>query len=394
MSISLLEIEKKIKDRIWRYAKDHFYTQRVKDSPLIENLNYDGLNNHKRVLICYLTHIYFQKIDLHTIGRTIPFEIFKLVKIFSDYGYCIDIISVNDLQALEIIRSNSYSLIFGFGETFYLMTKLQPEAVSIFYVTENHPEFSYKAEKERLDYFYHRHRKRASIERSGRYYKPDHVAVKYDHLITMGEIEHFTTQYKRVYSIYPTGFLNSDFLFKFKDHRITRKHFLWLGSSAVIHKGLDLLIDIIAQRDDIILHICGLDRNGRQLLIIPQRENIIDYGFVNINSETFLKIVNICSYSILPSCSEGMATSIMTSMLHGLIPVVLRDSGFNRLGEHAIFLDDFKIGYLNNVISKLAEYDPGELSELSEKIQAFASCNFSIEAYEKQMRSIFKEILG
>lgn len=387
------DIEGKIKDRIWRFVRDRFYPYRVKDSPLVLNINYNCSYSQKRVLICYLPHFYFQTIDLSTIGRTIPFEIFKIVKILSEFGYSIDLISVNDTKALDIVKGNRYSLIFGFGETFLKMTQLQPTALSVFYVTENHPKFSFIEEKKRLDYFYERHKRKASIERSGRYYTTHHVAVTYDHIIAMGEVEQFSDQYERVYSIYPTGFLNSDFVFKHKDHINTRKHFLWLGSSAVIHKGLDLLIDIMTTRDDITLHICGLDPKGRKLLDVPQKSNIVDYGFVNINSDTFLKIVEKCSFSILPSCSEGMATSITTSMLHGLIPVVIKDSGFNRLGENAIFLDDYRIEYLNEMVSKLAEYELDELELLSKKVFEFASKNFKVEAYEKEFRSILLEIL-
>lgn len=387
------DIEGKIKDRIWRFVRDRFYPYRVKDSPLVLNINYNCSYSQKRVLICYLPHFYFQTIDLSTIGRTIPFEIFKIVKILSEFGYSIDLISVNDTKALDIIKGNRYSLIFGFGETFLKMTQLQPTALSVFYVTENHPKFSFIEEKKRLDYFYERHKRKASIERSGRYYTTHHVAVTYDHIIAMGEVEQFSDQYERVYSIYPTGFLNSDFVFKHKDHINTRKHFLWLGSSAVIHKGLDLLIDIMTTRDDITLHICGLDPKGRKLLDVPQKSNIVDYGFVNINSDTFLKIVEKCSFSILPSCSEGMATSITTSMLHGLIPVVIKDTGFNRLGENAIFLDDYRIEYLNEMVSKLAEYELDELELLSKKVFEFASKNFKVEAYEKEFRSILLEIL-
>jgi len=387
------EIGKKIKDSIWDYIKDCFYPHRVKDSTIIKNINYNCQDNQKRALVCYFSNIFFQNIDRRTLGRTIPFEIFKLVKIFTEFEYCIDIISINDLRALEFIRSNSYYLIFGFGETFYRITQLQPNALSVYYVTENHPEFSFREENKRLDYFFERHKIRASIQRSGRFYKTEHLAVKYNHIIAMGEIEHFTNQYEKPYSIYPTGLLNCDFVFRPKDHITTRKHFLWLGSSAVIHKGLDLIIDIARQRDDITFHICGLDTLARKLLAIPKKCNIIDYGFINIQSETFLKIVETCSFSILLSCSEGMATSITTSMLHGLVPVVMRNAGFNRLGDNAIFLDDYRIDYLNDMLSRLAEYDPSDLELLSEKIRAFASRNFNPEAYEKTMRSILLEII-
>ena len=391
--MNLRKIECKIKDRLWEFVKDYFYSYRVKDSPLLLNINYDAVSNQKKTLICYIPNFFFQTLDLRSIGRTIPLEMFKIIKVISEFGYCIDIVSVNDLKSLDIIKSNSYSLIFGFGETFYKMTQLQPSAVSVFYVTENHPEFSYREEKKRLDYFYERHRIKASFERSGRYYKLEHVAVKYDHIIVMGEEEYFLKQYEKPNSIFPTGLLNPGFIVKPKDHNSARKHFLWLGSPSVIHKGLDLLIDTFRYRDDITLHICGLSPKARKLLDIPIKRNIIDYGFINIKSEEFLRIVNTCSFSILLSCSEGMATSITTSMLHGLIPVVMRDAGFNKLGEHAIYLDEFSIEYVNKMLSNLSASDPAALDVLMQKVLLFASQNFTLEAYEKKLKSIFLDIL-
>lgn len=393
MTLNIKIIERKIKDKIWSYVKDGFYPYRIKDSPLVKNINFDYLVNQKRALVCYSPHYYFQSIDIQNIGRTIPFEIFKLIKILSEFGFCIDIISVNDIRSLDFVRSNDYALIFGFGETFYKMTHLQPNAQSIFYVTENHPEFSFREETKRLDYFYERHLRKASMERSGRFYKPEHVTVKYDHVIILGEEEQFAGQYEKPYSIFPTGFLNAKFANNPKDHNVARKHFLWLGSSAVIHKGLDLLIDIFRERDDITLHICGLNAKSRRLLEVPQKKNIIDYGFVNINSEIFLKIVDTCSFSILPSCSEGMATSITTSMFHGLIPIVMKDAGFNRLGNNAIFLASFKIDYIDDTLSQLAEYDMTDLEIFSKKVLAFASRNFSTAAYEERLRAILTETI-
>ncbi len=88
-----------------------------------------------------------------------------------------------------------------------------------------------------------------------------------------------------------------------------------------------------------------------------------------------------------------MATSITTSMLHGLIPVVMRDAGFNKLGEHAIYLDEFSIEYVNKILSNLSASDPAALDVLMQKVLLFASQNFTPEAYEKKLKSIFLEIL-
>ena len=392
--MNIQNLETKVKNKVWYYIKDSFYSQRIPDSPIVQNLNTNCNPNQKRALLCYLPHGYFHNPENHNTGRTIQFEIFKIVKVFSDLDYCIDIVGFNDIRSLELIKSRHYDLIFGFGETFFQITNLQPKAISVLYMTENHPDVSLRAEKERIDYFYARHKKHIPIVRSGRFYKSKHVEKKYCQLITLGEIAPFRKQYDNPFTIFPTGIVNTSFVFKEKDHFNARKHFLWLGSNAVIHKGLDLLIDVFSHRKDICLHVCGLNKEARRLLKIPELENIIDYGYINIQSETFIKIVETCSYSILPSCSEGFATSITTSMLHGLIPVVIENTGFNRLNDKAIFLVDYKVEYLDSKLTELINYSPENLNLLSNKVFDFAHRNFQISVFEENLREIFLSIIN
>ena len=109
-------------------------------------------------------------------------------------------------------------------------------------------------------------------------------------------------------------------MFYNKNHLDCRKHFLWLGSTGAVHKGLDLLLDVFSMQDDMVLHIGGLEKQDRKTLGISKRKNIIEEGLIFIKSETFLKLVDKCSYIILPSCSEACSTSITTGMLLIIMP--------------------------------------------------------------------------
>ena len=152
-------------------------------------------------------------------------------------------------------------------------------------------------------------------------------------------------------------------------------------------------MDVFYKRNDIILHICGLDKKEKRILNIQQRENIIEHGHVNVNSDAWLELVQRCTFIILPSCSEGFSTSVTTGMLHGLIPVVNKDTGFNRAGDHIIFLEEYKVEYVAKRINELSGSDPQELSKLSKKIFDFAQENFSIEAFENNFNKIMTDII-
>jgi len=387
-------LKEKVTNKVWKHIRDYFYEQRIMDAALVQNINFSAALQQKKAVVCYMTTSHFFDWERNNIGRTQPFEVLSIVKVLSELGYCVDIVGCNDTRSLEHIKAKSYSLIFGFGEAFYQLTRLQPQATAVLYMTEHHPDFSHREEQKRLDYFYARHRKQAHLLRSGTFYKAHHLEKPYAHLITMSEVEPFKDQYQRPYTIFPTGIRNPDFVFRAKQHQAARKHFLWLGSTGAIHKGLDLLLDVFAKRTDVVLHIGGLSNSDRKILSLPQKQNIVDYGHIDIKSDTFLRLVETCAYVVLPSCSEGFATSITTGMLHGLIPVVMKDTGFNRLGELAVFWEDFSVDYLDCKITELAEKPAACLAALSSKVYDFAAANFSLPAFEQNFRTILQEILA
>jgi len=392
MWISILKM--KFNKKVWNFIKDYFYYHRIPDTPVVLNINDGCRDNQKRALICYLTYSFLYDWDNTNIGRTQPFEIMIIVKTFSEYGYAVDIIGCNDLKALEIVKNRKYDLIFGFGEAFYQMTNFHPDAKSILYMTENTPDFSYKQEKDRIDYFYQRHGRKVSLRRSGKFYKKHHLDKMYSHVITMGETELLQKSYSNPKFIFPTGLRNNRYSFTEKNHLESRYNYLWLGSTGAIHKGLDILLDVFYKRNDIILHICGLDKKEKKTLNLQKRENIIEHGHVNVNSDAWLELVQRCTFIILPSCSEGFSTSVTTGMLHGLIPVVNKDTGgFNRAGDHVIFLEEYKVEYMAKRINELSGTDPQELSKLSKKTFDFAQENFSIEAFENHFKEIMTDII-
>jgi hypothetical protein len=381
----------KSKWKIWNFIRDYFYENRILTCPVILNLNNDPGIIRKRVLICYLTDGFCRSFKLAPKGRTISDEIFKIVKVFSEYGFVIDIISHSDIRSLEYI-AESYSVIFGFGDTFRTMSGNNPDALSVLYMTENHPEISFAAEKTRNDYYYRRHGRKVPLHRSGSFYKKEHLDIKYSHVITLSEEEPLKSQYSKVFTLFPTGLINRNFQFTYKNHAETRFNFLWFGSYGAIHKGLDLLIDVFSNRDDVILHVCGLTKQEKRFLRIRSKHNIVDHGFVDVSSGQYLQIVEKCSFSILPSCSEACSTSITTSMMHGLIPVVMRNAGFDRLGDNAVFFDDYSIEYINSSINKLVDTNPGNLELLSKKIYEYARSTFTLQEFECRFRSIMNEI--
>jgi len=360
---------------------------------LIRNININPLNlTQPRILISYLCSLF--ELDVtKPIGRTHYFEINEMLKIFSERGYCIDLVNCNSCIQINKIKNIKYDIIFGFGEVFYQMSLLQPQAKTILYMTENHPIISEEEEVKRKDYYYMRHNKKVKFTRSGRFYTKIHLSKKYDHIITMSDLWPLQSQYNKIYSIFPTGLVNTNFVFAEKNHDLCKKKYLWMGSSGAIHKGLDLLVDIFSKKPDFHLYVCGLNSKDRAFLNYLAQNNIHDCGYVDIQSNMFLEIVNKCTYIILPSCSEACSTSVVTGMLHGLIPIVMRDAGFNKLENNALFFEDYQIDYMTKKIIEFSNYDNIYLSDLRENIYSWASSHFSLNAFRDTFANIIDSII-
>lgn len=392
MTISVLK--NKILNKLWLKLETQFYKHRVDSTPIIQNINYSSTQEQKHAVVCYITSSYTADWDNTNIGRTQPKEILSIVKVLIDLGFCIDIIGCNDVNSLQYLEHKKYDLIFGFGEAFYQLTNLHPNAISVYYLTEHHPDFAEKAEHDRLDYYYQRHKKKVGVIRSGNFYKKHHIAKKYTYLLTMSEVDSWKSQYELPIGIFPTGIINTDFEFKIKNHNETKKHFLWFGSYGAIHKGLDLLFDIFKERNDVVLHVAGFYDIDRNMLPLPKKNNIVDHGYIDVKSLEFIKLVETCSFCILPSCSEGFSTSITTTMLHGLIPIVSKNTGFNKLSKNAIFLEDYKLTYIDKKITELANMEVSGLELLSQSVYSFARQTFTNIAFENKIQNVLQRMIS
>lgn len=372
---------KLIKGKLFQYLR-----KKINKYNMVLNINKDLTKKQKSIAISYINNSMCNNLD-KDIYHSQLLEVNQIIKEFINRDYVIDLIHCNEINSLEFIKYKNYDVVFGLGDVFYELCKLNTKAKKIIYVTENHPNFSYKKEKERVNYYYFRHRKKIKMTRSGEYYKNEHFN-NIDLAIIMGEKKYFESNNFEIITIEPTGLINKDYVFKQRKTESSKCNFLWMGSYGAVHKGLDLLIDIFSKRDDINLYICGLHSKDRKYVKIPNKNNIKDYGIINVNSEIFLDIVSKCNFIILPSCSEALSTSVLTGMLHGMIPIVLKDSGFNRLKENALFLDDFSVEYIDKKLTEILNLQSKIIQELEQNVYTFAREQFTIQAYTEKFRGI------
>lgn len=359
--------------------------------PMVKNINLNLNKKQKRVLISYIDYFAITSFSGKIIHTNIR-ESVQIIDVFKELDYVIDVAYCNSEEVLKFLKIEKYDVIFGFGKVFYEMAKLNNHSKKILYVTEHHPEYSLQKETERNHYFYERTGKRIKLRRTGEFYKEEHFK-NLNSLVILGEKFPFIKYNYPIFQIFPTGLINENYKISNRNFNSSKKNFLWLGSYGAVHKGLDLLTEIFSKNEEIILHICGFNKSEKYLKI-PKKDNIINYGLIDVKSSLFLELTQKCSYIILPSCSEGFSTSIATGMLHSMIPVVCKDTGFNRLDCNCIFLEDYKLEYIEEKIVELSKKKNEWLEEKHKKVYGFARENFSLVKFSENIRIIVGEIIN
>ena len=344
----------------------------------------------KKVLISYIVHPFRKGISFfHTNEQ----EVLKIAEVFDELGYVVDI-----YHYLYPIKPNfsEYSVIFGMGPLFEDAVKNKnSKTIYIYYATGSHFCYQNNAELRRIKQLYKRKKILISPKRFAEHsYYSYHLS---DAIIVLGN--DFTASTIRAFSNTPIYKLNASVynleeLNKIERNiKLAKKNFLWFGSYGLVHKGLDICIDVFKQLPHLNLHICSPWE--QDFFSVYEQElklhNIFYHGFVNIKSKKFKNIIKNCLFIIFPSCSEGQSTSVLTAMGVGLIPVVTKNVGIDI--ENKGFLINEDIEDIKNKIMYIVNLDDKTLNKLSQENISYISKYHNINYFKISLQNILKEIL-
>lgn len=223
-------------------------------------------------------------------------------------------------------KRTSFNYIFGVEPNFEIICKKNPNAKKIYYATGA----------------YYEHQNNIIINRTNDFNKRHNTAYPYVRLVPAHEsceVADYILQIgsTNTISTYPIHFQNKISLItptshSFKDININEKissssqsDYIWFGSYGNILKGLDLVLDYFMSRNELTLHVVGpLEKNFVKVYKnkLLKSSNINLYGFLDVDSPQFRKIVNKCSFNIYPSGSEGCPGSVINLQKLGVIPIV------------------------------------------------------------------------
>tara|TARA_Y100000588_G_C14276656_1_gene934655 strand:+ start:985 stop:2070 length:1086 start_codon:yes stop_codon:yes gene_type:complete len=356
------------------------------DSRKVYNIGHSGSEAQRKVLVSYLLDSLSVDIKKHKYN-TNRLECLNIINTFVDLGFSVDIVDCRD-NYISRYDDNEYDIVFGFGEN-YRKSKIKKNGYKILYLTEASPDYSLENERQRLEYYNKRHGKEFDIERSGSYYTIEDINIA-DNIICLGEkhrehiINHYKISPEKIYHTYPTP-LKSYYTKEIPCEN--NNDFLWFGSRGVIHKGLDILVDVFNDMPEKRLHICGVDEKTVRKYVTPN-SNIKFYGKVNVNSTIFSWLIDNCNYSILLSCSEAVPTSVLTTMGAGLIPITTDKIGTKiPIGKQ---LSEYDVEFVREIISQSIVIPASKDIELAKKY----SDSLDIESFRHRFNHIIGDIIN
>jgi hypothetical protein len=348
-----------------------------------------------KVLICYITRPFKKYI---TRSHTNEQEVMTIAKTFNKLGYGVDVI---DYNAGSKINYSKYKIIFGFGDA-YKRSFCDSRFVGkrILHLTGANPNFSNFAEAKRAKYFFERHQK-FIITRRRVYWDWIYSLVNSDAVFVLGN-EWTLSTYKNMHPKLfllpvPCVALNLPSI-KEKNYNEGRKNFCWFAGSGALHKGLDLVLDAIETLgDDFHLDVCGPISNETDFIAhyeecLFDNPKITYHGFVDVDSEKMISIILNNNFVIMPSCSEGGGSSVITCMSGGLIPIVTPEASVN-IGNFGFLIPEGTVESTAKMMLKASSEPSDKLKKMSLKASEYAKLNHNYHFYAQILNREISNLL-
>ena len=346
----------------------------------------------KKALLCYIKSPFRSGTS---ILHSNYLESIYISEVLNELGYIVDVV---DYRYKGKINYNRYELVFGFGIP-YRNSFFKPKNTTkrISYMTGANPNFSNHAESARIKNFSKRNGKILNPKREV-YWPWVFSTVNSNALIVVGNswtIQTYADYNDTIHNV-PVPFVCKSQLKELSNNAV--KNFVWFAGPGAIHKGLDLAIEAICSvSEPVNLHVCGFLKDIQEIMGVyknhpklGERINII--GMVNPNSDEMDELCANNAFVLFPSCSDGTASSVITCMAKGLIPIVTKESGVN-LNDFGIEIESGTVDAVKDAIEIALKLPIKEIKRQRNLVQQFVVNNHSVDAYKYHLKYALEKVI-
>ncbi len=350
-------------------------------------------NGKKRALLSYLVQPVRDELE----GKsTVRFSndgiVLSWVKVLNELGYIVDVINWDDRSF--VIDRNYDLIVYHGGKNFEHLSHYKEHfKKAIYFSSGSYWKFHNQQENKRFADF----KKRHGIEVSRDRYidAPEEDANRYaDAIVALGDPSMAETYpFGDIYTINNASFPDDHFDKSVKNFSQAKNNFLYFAGSGNIHKGLDLLIDSFK---DLAAHLYIVGNTDAKVMDVFKRElslpNIHVIGEVGMRTKEFYDAVDRCAFTILPSCSEGQAGSVVECMNQGLIPIVSKETRLDTK-DFGFTLKTSGIPEICDTVNRLSALPAEKVSDLSKRTRQNTILEHSPAYFKDKLKKILKEII-
>ena len=352
-------------------------------------------DSDKSVLLSYITRPFIVKQGNHKFySHTNMWECQQIAETWVKHGYNVDVI---DWDNKSFLPEKEYSVFIDIHSN---MERLAPilgkSCKKILHITGAHWQFQNDAEMKRLSYL----KSRRGVQLKPRRQVPPSLGIEYADCATI--LGNAFTQGTFAYSgkpLYPIPLSTTvQFPYYEKNFDKIKKNFLWFGSSGMVHKGLDIVLDAFSELPDYHLTVCGpvnreADFKKAYFKELYRSKNIRLLGFTDVRSAQFRDVIMNTNALIYPSCSEGQAGSVITCLHAGLIPIVSYESGVD-VDDFGIVLRKCDVDEVVESVKILSQKRKEELQRLSKCAWQYARTHNTRENFANCYNTFVDNILS
>ncbi|MCC5631524.1 glycosyltransferase [Nostoc sphaeroides CHAB 2801] len=321
-------------------------------------------------------------------------EVWQIAQTFLTLGYNVDVIQFhND----KFVPQKDYAFFIDIRHRMEaLAPKLNKDCIKIFHVDIANMVFRNAAECNRLLEL----QRRKGITLKPQRFEVPNLGIEYaDCAIVLGNdftTDTFKYANKPMYRI-P---ISSPVLYPYadnKDFEAVRKRFLWFGGSALVLKGLDLVLDAFAQMPEYHLTICGpvsSDKEFEQAFYkeLYETPNIHTYGWIDVSSSDFIEVTNNCLGLVYPSVSEGQSGAVISCLQAGLIPILSYESGVD-VHDFGVIFDNLSVDEIKAKVRSISNLPVEDLKLMSRQAWEYARANHTKEKFAQVYKNVVEQII-
>jgi glycosyltransferase involved in cell wall biosynthesis len=325
-------------------------------------------------------------------GHSNRWESREIARIFTRLGYVVDGISFKDSL---FVPSMPYDVVFDISTNLQRLAPLMgSRTLKILHRTGSDAFYQNRAEMTRV---------KALEARRGMLYSPRKM-VAYpdlerksleiaDRCSLFGNqhtLETYPEEFRRKLTLLPVSGSELGGMTKRREDLVPpRREFLSFCGGGMVHKGLDLLLEVFAMNPQYTLNVVGNAQEAdfhriyeKELRTLP---NIRCYGFLKPGSREFKKILRDTFCFLSPSCSEGMSSAVVTCMQAGLYPIISRDSGVTLPEGCGTMLETCSLEEITGSVEQVHQLDAKCLTRQTAMVQNYAWQTFTRERFRDSM---------